>query len=401
MPTTPDPTPSTDAKRRSVPSASTDSSRIIIAPDSFKDVWPAQEAAAIIADGWRKVRPMDDLEICPVADGGEGTLDALLTSLGGREMSAEVTGPLGGRRQARWGWIESTRTAIIEIAEASGLHLVPVDHRDPTKTTTFGTGELIRAAIERGAQEIIIGIGGSATCDGGAGMAQALGVRFSRADDSVIDQPMTGGRLDDIARVEGSTISLPPMRVMCDVTNQLCGERGAARVFGPQKGATPAQVEELDAALARLVQLLGERARAVALEPGAGAAGGLGFGLRYWCGATLERGVELVLDTIDFNGRLRAADLVITGEGRLDASSFDGKAMTGVTARAERMNVPCIAVVGSIAPDVPPEAMARAFAHVEAAGDADANEESRRRALITAAQWAARWWSESSGKPPR
>lgn len=381
--------------------ASTDFCRIIIAPDSFKGTWSAHDAAAIIAAGWREARPADVIDLCPIADGGEGTLDAVLASMVGRVLTTEVTGPCGSPHRARWGWIEHRQTAVIEMAEASGLHLVPNAERDPMRTTTYGTGELIRAAIDRGAREIVIGIGGSATCDGGSGMAQALGVRFRRADGSIIESAMTGGRLLEVSQVSGSAGPLPTIRVMCDVTSPLCGERGAAHVFGPQKGATPEQVDQLDAALARLVQLLGDRAVNVAGKPGAGAAGGLGFGLSYWCDATLKRGIDLVLDAIDFDARLRDARVVVTGEGRLDASSFDGKAMTGIAARAERLDVPCLAVVGSVAPDCPTDASVQTFVHVEAATGTASEHTSDQAALRNAARCAANWWSRSNAKPQR
>jgi glycerate kinase len=276
-------------------------------------------------------------------------MDALAAAMNGQIRRTVVTGPRGGTIEAEFAVTVLVASGdpgcigIVELARASGLALLPAEERDPMRTTTFGTGELIQAAADAGAEQIIVCIGGSATCDGAAGLAQALGVRFFDADDRLITTPMTGSLLRSIARIEPSR-HLPDLRIACDVTNPLLGEHGAAAVYGPQKGATPDQVVQLDAALAHLASLT----TADSGFPGAGAAGGAGFGLVALCGAHLERGVELVLDVIGFEDRCAGADLVLTGEGRLDSQSLNGKATIGVARAAQLHNTPTIALIGSI-----------------------------------------------------
>ncbi|MGB9859376.1 MAG: glycerate kinase, partial [Moorellaceae bacterium] len=271
--------------------------RIVIAPDSFKESLDAPQVAAAIAAGIKRVLPEVETVEVPLADGGEGLTTTLVAATGGRLMTATVTGPLGEPVTAKWGILGDGRTAVIEMAQASGLPLVPKEKRNPLYTTTYGTGELIRQALEEGCRRLIVGIGGSATNDGGAGMAQALGVKL--LDQSGQDIPWGGIGLERLARIEmqdlDPRVKEAEILVACDVDNPLCGPRGASAVYGPQKGATPEMVRRLDAALAHLADII---ARDLGLQvrdlPGAGAAGGLGAGLVAFLGATLRRGIELV-----------------------------------------------------------------------------------------------------------
>lgn len=319
--------------------------KVVCAPASFKESLSAQTAAAAMARGVQRAAPACICNTCPVGDGGEGTMDALLNAMNGKTITARVRGPLGEPVNASFGVVHSQRLGIVELAQASGLMLVPKNRRDPTQTTSFGTGELIRAALKHGCDEIIICIGGSATVDGGTGLAQALGARFFDQAGTLIEQHMTGGMLSSISRVEIPR-DLPRIRVACDVNNPLCGPNGAAAVYGPQKGATPEQVKLLEKGLAHLARIVGGDMN----HPGAGAAGGAGFGLMAMCGATLERGIELVLDAINFEDRCRGRTLVLTGEGRLDAQSLQGKACIGVASAAAKAGVPTVAIVGSTGP---------------------------------------------------
>lgn len=318
---------------------------MLCAPDKFRGTLSAVDAAEAMACGARHAGPDVIAEVCPVADGGEGTLDALATALGATIHRATVTGPLGDPVKARYGVTADGRTGIVELAEASGLTLVPPERRVPTLTTTYGTGELIRIVMERGCGEVIVGVGGSATCDGGLGIAQALGARIWDNGGRLITEHFRGGMLGLVERVEPPP-ALPVIRVACDVTNPLVGPHGAAHTYAPQKGATPGQVMLLDAGLAHLAAILCGDPQA----PGAGAAGGAGYGLATLCGARLERGVDLVLDTIGFAARCKDVSLVLTGEGRLDDQTLHGKAIAGVAAAAHRAGVPTIAIVGSVGP---------------------------------------------------
>ena len=321
--------------------------RILIAPDSFKESLTAVQAAEAIARGVRRARPEAHLDLCPMADGGEGTVEALVNATGGKPRTTRVHGPLGEPVVAAWGTLDDGRTAVIEMVAAAGLHLVPRDWRDPTRTTTYGVGELIVAALDAGCSRILLGIGGSATTDGGAGMAQAIGVRFRDAAGRPCVCGLAGGGLADIAEVDRASrdprLARTEFIVACDVTNPLTGPRGAAAVYGPQKGATGEQVRRLDDGLAHLAGLLPD---VDADAPGMGAAGGLGFGLVAFCGATLRRGIEIVLDAVDFDRRAARADLVLTGEGKLDGQSIQGKTCIGVAQRAAKHGRPTIALVG-------------------------------------------------------
>ena len=325
--------------------------KIVVAPDSFKECLPAEAVADAMAGGVRAAAPGAEVVCVPMADGGEGTVRALVAATGGKVHVARATGPLGEPVQAELGMLGDGRTAVVEMAAASGLPLVPPDRRDPMAATTYGTGELILAALELGATRLVLGIGGSATVDGGAGMAEALGARF--LDDARQPIPRGGGGLALLARIDlaGLDPRLADLAcdVACDVDNPLVGPRGAARVYGPQKGATPAMVEALDAGLARLADAV-ERDLGVAVRdvPGAGAAGGLGAGLMAFLGARLRSGVELVIQAVGLEERLRGADLVLVGEGQMDAQSAYGKVPVGVSRLARGLGVPAVAVVGSL-----------------------------------------------------
>ena len=321
---------------------------IVIAPDSFKGSVSSIEAANAVADGLRRVVPDAEIVSIPMADGGEGTIEALLYSVGGELIPAEVTGPLGETVTAHWARL-SNGVAVIEMASASGLPLVPADGRNPGIATTRGTGELIRAALDSGCRRLLIGIGGSATNDGGAGMAHALGVSLRDRHGSELGP---GGL--ELARLDTIDISgLDPRLAECeimvasDVTNPLTGTLGASVVYGPQKGATPEQVIELDAALLnyreKLAAVFG---RDIGAMPGAGAAGGLGAGLAAFCGAELRSGISLVLELSGAEELISKADLVITGEGKTDASSAMGKVPSGIGALAKRFGVPVVCLTG-------------------------------------------------------
>lgn len=324
--------------------------KIVIAPDSFKESLSAPEVAAAIGRGWSSVFPAAQVLLRPMADGGEGTVDAVLAASGGERRTATVRGPLGDEVEAHWGWL-GEGSVIIEMAAASGLHLVPASERDATRTSSFGTGELIRQALDAGATRIILGLGGSATNDGGAGLMQALGLRLLDADGREL--PPGGAALADLARIDRSGLDsrLAHVRfeVAADVDNPLCGPRGASHVFGPQKGASPAQVEQLDAALQRYAQVVAqELGQDHSQQPGVGAAGGLGFAARAFLGACFRPGIELVAELAGLAEAVQGADLVITGEGRLDSQSLHGKTPVGVARVARAAGVPVIALAGSL-----------------------------------------------------
>ncbi len=327
--------------------------RIVIAPDSFKESASAAAVAQAIATGWRRVFPEADIVTVPMADGGEGTVDALVAATNGSRITANVCGPLGDPVDAVYGILGDGTTAVIEMAAASGLPLVAPERRNPAVATTRGTGELIRHAIERGARRLILGIGGSATNDAGAGMAQALG--YALVDDSGADLPRGGIALARLARIDGTRkhpgLAQCEILVACDVTNPLCGPNGASHVYGPQKGASPAMAAELDSALHHFGEIVRAQLGVEVMDlPGAGAAGGLGAGLVAFAGAQLRRGVDLVAEACGLEARMQGADLVITGEGRLDAQTAHGKTPAGVTLMAKRLNIPVIALAGALGP---------------------------------------------------
>ena len=325
--------------------------RIIVAPDSFKGSLSARGAARAMARGIRQVFPEAEVIEIPIADGGEGTVEALVAATGGVLRQTTVRGPLGEPVDAAWGVLGDGRTAVIEMAAASGLTRVSAGRRDPRITSTFGTGELVRAALEAGLRRIILGIGGSATNDGGAGLTRALGTRFLDADG--LDLPEGGAALARLAAIDLSgldpRLAETELLVACDVDNPLCGPRGASAIYGPQKGATPEMVAELDAALGVFAGVAARATgRDIALRPGAGAAGGLGAGLLFFTPARLRPGVAIVLEATGFEALAQGADLVITGEGRTDAQTAMGKAPVGVAAAAKRQGVPVICLSGGL-----------------------------------------------------
>jgi glycerate kinase len=301
--------------------------------------------------GILRVFPDAEVRKIPIADGGEGTVEALVTATTGVLRETEVTGPRGEKLKAAWGILGDGKTAIIEMAAASGLPLVAAKDRDPRITTTYGTGELIKAALDAGLRKIIIGIGGSATNDGGAGMARALGARFLAADGSeLVDGGAALGQLAQIdLRKLDARLPETEITVACDVDNPLCGPRGASAVFGPQKGATPQLVADLDAALAHFAQCArAATGRDVADLPGAGAAGGLGAGLMFFTAAQLKPGVDIVLAAVGFADIVKDADFVITGEGRTDFQTAFGKAPVGVAKVAKQFKVPVFCISGGL-----------------------------------------------------
>ncbi len=325
--------------------------RIVVAPDSYKGSVSALGVAQAMERGILHVFPDAEVRKIPIADGGEGTVEALVTATSGQLNQTEVTGPLGVKLSAQWGVLGDGKTAVIEMAAASGLPLVAKDKRDPRIATTFGTGELIRAALDAGLRKIIIGIGGSATNDGGTGMARALGARFTSDDGKAL--PEGGAALALLKHIDIS--GLDPrlleteITVACDVDNPLCGPRGASAVFGPQKGATPEIVAELDSALAHFATCAQKvTCRNVAGLPGAGAAGGLGAGLMFFTSAKLKPGVEIVLDAVGFADVVKDAAFVITGEGRTDFQTAFGKAPVGVAKVAKQFKVPVFCLSGGL-----------------------------------------------------
>ena len=325
--------------------------KIIIAPDSFKDSLSAEGVAQAIAAGLAEVWPDAQLVQCPMADGGEGTVESVLAACNGELRSQKVLAPLAGTVEARWGWLADSHTAIIEMAEASGLQLVPPGLRDACASTTFGTGELIRAALDLGAQRIILAIGGSATNDGGAGAMQALGAQLFDARGAAL--PLGGLALSALARISlqslDSRLAGVRFEIAADVDNPLCGPHGASAIFGPQKGADQRQVEQLDHALGHFADHCAKvLPRDVRDEPGSGAAGGLGFAAKAFLGAQFRPGVEVVAELVGLESAIRGADLVITGEGRFDAQTLRGKTPFGVARVAKRHGVPVIVIAGTL-----------------------------------------------------
>jgi glycerate kinase len=322
-----------------------------VAPDSYKGSVSAVGVAEAMERGILKIFPTMEVHKIPIADGGEGTVEALVTATQGELRIAEVRGPLGEPLKACWGVLGDGKTAVIEMAAASGLPLVPKDKRNPLITTTYGTGELVRSALEAGLRRIILGIGGSATNDGGVGMAEALGVKFLSQDGAEL--PPGGGSLLKLHTIDltglDPRLSETEITVACDVDNPLCGKRGAAAVFGPQKGATPEMVMELDAALNHFACCAREvTGRDVAELAGAGAAGGLGAGLLFFTTAKLKPGVEIVLDAVNFADIVKSAAFVITGEGRTDFQTAYGKAPVGVAKVAKQFDVPVFCISGGL-----------------------------------------------------
>ncbi|TMF59491.1 MAG: glycerate kinase [Chloroflexi bacterium] len=327
--------------------------RIVIAPNAFKGSLSALQAAEAIRDGVLAAAADADLVLVPIADGGDGTVDALIAATDGERRTLRVRGPLMDPVHADYGVIDNGKTAVIEMAKAAGLALVPADKRDPRVTTTYGVGELLQHAYEAGARHFIVGIGGSATNDAGAGMAQALG--YHLLDDRGHELPPGGLALKRLARIHVGGVHAnwkeAVVDVACDVTNPLTGPSGASAVYGPQKGATPAMVAELDAALRHVAEII-RRDLGVDVEalPGAGAAGGLGAGLVAFTGAGLRPGAEMVMQALNLDDRIRGADLVITGEGRLDSQTARfGKGPAAVARHARNAGILVVGLGGSVA----------------------------------------------------
>ena len=326
--------------------------KVVIAPQGFKGNLTALRVSQAIDNGIRRVVPSVITAIVPMADGGEGTMQALVDAIGGEMIPVEVTDPLGGRVIAHFGLLSDKVTGVIEMAAASGLNLVPPQKLNPLLTTTYGTGELILAALERGCRKLIVGIGGSATNDGGAGMAQALGAKL--LDTKGVPLAFGGAALADLEHIDVTTID-PRLAdcdiiLACDVTNPLCGPQGASAVYGPQKGATKEMVVKLDAALAHYAEVI-ERDLGIDVRdvPGAGAAGGLGAGLIAFLKARVLPGVDVVIQATGLIEHLKEATLVFTGEGRLDSQTACGKVPVGVARKAKAFGLPVIAIAGEIA----------------------------------------------------
>lgn len=329
--------------------------KIVIAPDSYKESLPAAQVAQAIEKGFREIFPDAEYVSVPVADGGEGTVEAMIAATQGRRMQVQVTGPLSEPVMAQWGLSGDGHTAFIEMAEASGLALVPLAAREPLLTTSRGTGELILAALESGARRIIIGIGGSATNDGGAGMVQALGARL--LDGAGQEIGPGGGALASLNRIDVTRLDPRLKRceilVACDVTNPLIGENGASHIFGPQKGADAQRIRQLDQNLAHYAAVIERTLKIdVTRTPGAGAAGGMGAALLAFLGAELKSGVEIVTGALNLEEHIHNCTLVVTGEGRMDSQSVQGKVPVGVASVAGKYRKPVIGIAGSLTPDV-------------------------------------------------
>ena len=328
--------------------------RIVLAPDSFKGSLTASQAADSMAMGIKTVLPQAQTIKLPLSDGGEGLVDSLVKATDGKMQTEQVTGPLGEPVEACWGVLGDGKTGVIEMAAASGLTLIPPEKRNPMLTTTYGTGELIRTALHHGCSKLIIGIGGSATNDGGMGMAQALGVMF--LDEKGENLGPGGGQLIHLNRIDSSGLDPMLQKVSilaaCDVNNPLTGTQGASAVYGPQKGADGEMVHKLDTGLKHFAGII-KRDLGIEVEhvPGAGAAGGLGAGIMAFLGGKLTPGIDLVMDMVGLEKELANCDLVFTGEGRLDAQSAFGKVPVGVARRAQKYGIPVITLAGSIAAD--------------------------------------------------
>ena len=325
--------------------------KIILAPQSYKGSIHAFEAAEAMRRGVLKADSQLETVLVPVADGGDGTLEALVSTTGGEIYKSVVTGPLGQAVEANWGVMGDGNTAVIEMALASGLALIPHNRRDPRRATTRGTGEIIKAALDKGFKNIVVGLGGSATNDAGAGMAAALGIRFLDADGRIL--PPGGQALSGLASIDISKahpgLSCANIIGATDVTNTLCGDRGASAIFGPQKGANPSMIRELDEALATFASVVEcDLGTSVIDVPGSGAAGGLGAGLIAFANAELQSGIDMVCDVLQFDEHLVGASLILTGEGRADESTIYDKAPVGVARRASKFGVPTVIMAGSV-----------------------------------------------------
>lgn len=325
--------------------------RVVAAPNAFKESLTARKAAEAIREGVLRACPECEVACVPVADGGDGLLEIVTDALQGELIPQTVQGPRWDETAASFGFVEETGVAVIEMASASGLALLDEKQKNPVYTTTYGTGELIRSAMDKGAKRIIIGLGGSATCDGGIGMAAALGYKFLDKDGRVLDP--VGGSLPQICSIDTSLVDERVFSVrfegVCDVTNPLTGPNGASFVYSPQKGASPEQVRMLDSGLANLTRIVKQdMSKSIDSIPGSGAAGGLGGGLLSFLNASLHKGIDLVMDLVGLQEHMGGADLVITGEGQIDFQTKFDKAPAGVARLAKLSGVPCIAICGSV-----------------------------------------------------
>ncbi|WP_186580431.1 glycerate kinase [Aquibacillus kalidii] len=325
--------------------------KFVLAPDSFKESMKAKHAAHAMEKGIKTVFPEAECVIVPMADGGEGTVESLVSATNGRIVLVDVIGPLGDKVTAQYGLVGDGKTAVIEMASASGLELISLEERNPLRSTTYGTGQLMKDALEKGVSKFLIGIGGSATNDGGVGMLQALGVSFK--DQSGEELPFGGGELHRLHSIDMSgldaRLKTAQIDVACDVTNPLIGDNGASAIFGPQKGATPAMVKTLDASLAHYAQVIkGHLRKDIADIEGAGAAGGLGAGLLAFLNANLRKGIDLVIEYTQLEDIVKGADYVFTGEGSIDHQTLFGKTPYGVATVAKKHSVPVIAFAGRI-----------------------------------------------------
>ncbi len=323
--------------------------KIVIAPDSFKDCLEAVDVATYLEKGIKRVVKDVDVEKIPVADGGEGFVQTMLSALGGNRIELTVQGPLYKKVKAFYGILEDGKTAVIEMASASGIEHLKPEERNALLTSTFGTGELMKDAMEKGCRKIIIGIGGSATNDGGTGMAKALGYKF--LDENGIELPEGGGALNQLCSIDKSgvfeLVNETQVLVACDVTNPLVGERGASVVYGAQKGASPEMIKQLDKNLEHFAQIVKNDLGVDVLDlPGGGAAGGLGAGLVAFCGGKLQAGFDIVKDQTGLDEAIKDADIVFTGEGKMDAQTKQGKTPWGVALIAKKYNKPLFAVAG-------------------------------------------------------
>jgi len=328
--------------------------KIVVAPDSFKGSLTAVEVSDAIEQGVREIFPEAEIVKIPMADGGDGTVQCLVNATGGEILREKVTGPLGDEVRASYGILGDKKTAVIEMAEASGLTLVPEDKRNPLITTTYGTGQLIKAALDRGCRKMIIGIGGSATNDGGAGMVQALGAKLLDKDGEEVG--FGGGELKKVFRIDtkylDNRLSETKVIVASDVSNPLCGPKGASWIYGPQKGATPEIIEELDESLAHFAEIIKrDLNKDVKDIPGAGAAGGLGASLMAFLDTELKPGIEIIIEIVKLEQAIKDANLVITGEGKIDSQTIYGKAPIGVAKIAKKYNIPVIAIAAIISDD--------------------------------------------------
>lgn len=321
--------------------------KILIAPDKFKGALNARDVAENIAEGVHEVLPDAEIEIAPMADGGEGTAEAICEARGGSWLKCKAHDPIGREIEARYAWIEDGNLAVMEMSEAGGMRRLSENERDPIRATTFGVGEIILDAKNRDAHEIIIGLGGSATNDGGWGMARALGYRFDYEQEQEKDRERAAD-LADLCRIEKpQNLNLPKIVAAVDVRNPLLGDNGATQVFGPQKGATNDELKVLEQALTRLANVVAEDfGFDYRDKPGAGAAGGLGFGLMSFCGATIQPGFDVVAEAVGLESKMKDADVVITGEGSLDRQTLEGKTPAGVARLARKLGKKVFAIVG-------------------------------------------------------